>query len=74
MRYNNYHKHTMYSNLRTLDCISKPMDYVNRAKELGHIVISGLNMLIYQAILSEEIWMGKSIDKEIVIEYFKNKL
>lgn len=36
MRYNNYHKHTMYSNLRTLDCISKPMDYVNRAKELGH--------------------------------------
>lgn len=37
MRYNNYHKHTMYSNLRTLDCISKPIDYINRAKELGHI-------------------------------------
>lgn len=36
MRYNNYHKHTMYSNLRTLDCVSKPMDYINRAKELGH--------------------------------------
>lgn len=36
MRYNNYHKHTMYSNLRTLDCISKPIDYINRAKELGH--------------------------------------
>jgi DNA polymerase III alpha subunit len=26
----------MYSNLRTLDCISKPIDYINRAKELGH--------------------------------------
>lgn len=36
MRYNNYHRHTMYSNLRTLDCVSKPIDYVNRAKELGH--------------------------------------
>lgn len=36
MRYNNYHKHTMYSNLRSLDCISKPIDYINRAKELGH--------------------------------------
>lgn len=36
MRYNNYHKHTMYSNLRTLDCISKPLDYIKRAKELGH--------------------------------------
>lgn len=36
MRYNNYHKHTMYSNLRTLDCVSKPIDFINRAKELGH--------------------------------------
>ena len=36
MRYNNYHKHTMYSNLRTLDCISKPIDYINRARELNH--------------------------------------
>lgn len=26
----------MYSNLRTLDCVSKPIDYINRAKELGH--------------------------------------
>ena len=36
MRYNNYHKHTMYSNLRSLDCVSKPIDYINRAKELNH--------------------------------------
>ena len=36
MRYNNYHKHTMYSNLRTLDCVVKPEDYMKRAKELGH--------------------------------------
>ena len=36
MRYNNYHKHTHYSNLRTLDVVVKPIDYINRAKELGH--------------------------------------
>ena len=36
MRYINYHKHTHYSNIRTLDCISKPIDYIKRAIELGH--------------------------------------
>ena len=35
-RYNNFHKHTHYSNIRTLDCVSKPIDYINRAVELGH--------------------------------------
>lgn len=35
-RYNNYHKHTHYSNISTLDCCVKPIDYINRAKELGH--------------------------------------
>lgn len=35
-RYNNYHKHTHYSNLATLDSCAKPIDYINRAKELGH--------------------------------------
>ena len=36
MRYNNYHKHTHYSNIKTLDCVSKPEDYMKRAVELGH--------------------------------------
>lgn len=36
MRYNNFHKHTHYSNLRTLDCVVKPEDYCRRAVELGH--------------------------------------
>lgn len=35
-RYNNYHKHTHYSNLRTLDTITKPEEYMQRAVELGH--------------------------------------
>lgn len=36
MRYNNYHKHTMYSNVRVLDCVVKPEEYIKRAVELGH--------------------------------------
>lgn len=36
MRYNNYHKHTHYSNLRTIDSITKPHEYIQRALELGH--------------------------------------
>ena len=36
MRYNNFHKHTHYSNIKTLDCVSKPEDYIKRAVELGH--------------------------------------
>ena len=35
-RYSNYHKHTYYSNLRTLDTITSPEDYMKRAVELGH--------------------------------------
>lgn len=35
-RYNNYHKHTYYSNLRTLDSVTSPEEYIKRAVELGH--------------------------------------
>ena len=35
-RYINYHKHTHYSNISTLDCVVKPEDYCKRAVELGH--------------------------------------
>ena len=34
-RYANYHKHTHYSNIMTLDSIAKPEDYMKRAVELG---------------------------------------
>ena len=33
-RYNNYHKHDVYGNIRALDTITKPIDYIKRAKEL----------------------------------------
>ena len=39
--YVNYHKHCHYSNLAgTADSTVKPIDYINRAKELGHTVVS----------------------------------
>lgn len=34
MRYHNYHKHDTYGNIRSLDCVVKPIEYINRAKEL----------------------------------------
>lgn len=43
MRYNNYHKHDHYSNVRTLDVIVKTEDYIKRAKELGHTHIFSTN-------------------------------
>jgi len=33
-RYNNYHKHTMYSNIKSLDVVTKPKEYIERAIEL----------------------------------------
>ena len=29
------HAHTMYSNIRLLDCINRPKDLINRAIDLG---------------------------------------
>lgn len=34
MRYNNYHRHSMYSNIKSLDVVCKPIEYIKRAKEL----------------------------------------
>ena len=36
MRYNNYHNHSHESNPKTIDCVVKPIDYINRIKELEH--------------------------------------
>lgn len=33
-RYNNYHKHDYYGNIKSLDCIVSPIEYIQRAKEL----------------------------------------
>lgn len=36
MYYNNYHKHTHYSNIKTIDVVVKIEDYLDRMVELGH--------------------------------------
>lgn len=58
MRYNNYHKHTHYSNISTLDVIVKPEDYMKRASELGHTTYftteHGYNGNIYEALTLAE--------------------
>ena len=36
----NYHKHSYFSNVLVTDCTASPGDYVKRALELGHQVIS----------------------------------
>lgn len=38
----NYHKHTSYSNVLVADCPASYEEYVERAKELGHNVISSV--------------------------------
>lgn len=38
--YQNYHKHTMYSNLRVADSAATYQDYVDRIKELGQTVLT----------------------------------
>lgn len=57
-RYENYHKHTHYSNITTLDVIVKPEDYMKRAKELGHKIYftteHGYNGNIYEALTLAE--------------------
>lgn len=42
MRLQNYHKHTYFSNCFVADCTVSYDDYVKRAKELGHKVISSV--------------------------------
>lgn len=38
----NYHKHTSWSNVFVSDCTASYEDYIKRAKELGHKVISSV--------------------------------
>lgn len=58
------------------DIVYKPLEtkLLKLAKQEGQTTVGGLNMLIYQGILSEEIWLEKDIDKDLVIEWLKEKL
>ena len=58
MRYENYHKHTHYSNIVSLDVVAKPEDYMKRAVELGSQIYftteHGYNGNIYEALTLAE--------------------
>ena len=45
--YFNIHNHTMYSNLRLLDCINRPKDLIDKAIELG---LSGIAITDHEAL------------------------
>ena len=48
-KYFGAHNHTMYSNLRLIDCINKPKDLINKAIELG---LSGIAITDHEALCS----------------------
>lgn len=52
------------------DIIYKPLrtKLLKEADSKGHKIIEGLGMLINQAILSEEIWLDRKLDKKSVID------
>ena len=57
------HSHTMYSNLRLLDCINRPKDLINRAIDLG---LAGIAITDHECISShpEINFYQKEIEKE----------
>ena len=48
-KYFGAHNHTMYSNLRLIDCINKPKDLINKAMELG---LSGISITDHECLCS----------------------
>lgn len=49
LSYFNNHAHTMYSNIRILDCINKPIDLINTAIQLG---LSGIAITDHECLSS----------------------
>ena len=47
--YFNIHNHTMYSNLRLLDCINRPQDLIDKAIDMG---LSGIAITDHEALCS----------------------
>jgi len=52
MIYQNYHKHTMYSNVRVPDSVASYAQYAEKAKEYGHSILSSV----------EHGWQGRYIE------------
>lgn len=57
-------------NCAVADIIYKPLktEFLKQAESRGHQTISGIGMLINQALLSEEIWLEREINKDGIEE------
>ena len=78
--YQNYHKHTMYSNLRVADSTATYQEYVDRAKELGQEILSscehgfqGMHILVNDiakandlkfVLVAEAYWVKNRFEKD----------
>lgn len=58
------------------DIVYKPhmTKLLSDASSIGRKVVFGIDMLIYQALLSEEIWNGVDIEKKVIAEKIKSQL
>ncbi len=63
-------------NVIVYDIIYKPLEtkLIKSAKKEGMIAIGGLDMLIYQALLSDEIWLGRKLDIEKTKNILKRRI
>lgn len=78
--YQNYHKHTMYSNLRVADSTATYQEYVDRVKELGQGILSscehgfqGMHILVNDVakandlkfvLVAEAYWVKDRLEKD----------
>ena len=67
-RYNNYHRHDFYSNLRSLDCVVKPIEYIKRAKELdGDKAILFTTNHVFQGNVHEYYTLAKENNIKLIV-------
>lgn len=65
-RYNNYHKHDTYSNVVTLDVVTKLEEYCQRAVELGHTTVFTTNHGV-QASIYEATTLGHKYNLKVIL-------
>ena len=60
----------------TFSCYYNPTKtkFLQEAQEIGAKTLNGMDMLIYQAILSNEIWLGKKLLHQINFNDIKKSI
>ena len=52
------HSHSMYSNIRLIDCINKPEDLIKKAAELG---LAGITLTDHESLSGHIDWLNAEI-------------